>query len=123
MPGAHARRRHHLSAPAIAFGSTLDGGFALTTQSAGPTSFTGAVGATTPLASLTADGGGAVQLSGPSVDTTGAQSYFGALQLTGSSRLTGSALTLTGPVSGADRPDAAGETRSPAAARYPEPAC
>jgi len=90
-----------LSAPAIAFGSTLDGGFALTTQSAGPTSFTGAVGATTPLASLTAAGGGTVQLSGPSVDTSGAQSYSGALQLTGSSRLTGSALTLTGPVSGA----------------------
>ena len=90
-----------LSAASIAFGNALDGGFALTTQSAGPTSFAGAVGATTPLASLTASGGGAVQLSGPSVDTTGAQSYSGALQLTGSSRLTGSALTLTGPVSGA----------------------
>ena len=36
-----------LSAPSIAFGSTLDGGFALTTQSAGPTSFAGAIGATT----------------------------------------------------------------------------
>ena len=90
-----------LSAASIAFGNTLDGGFALTTQSAGPTSFAGAVGAATPLASLTANGGGAVQLSGPSVDTTGAQSYSGALLLSGSSRLTGSALTLTGPVSGA----------------------
>ena len=90
-----------LSAPSIAFGGTVDGGFALATQSAGPTSFVGAVGATTALASLTAGGGGAVQLSSPSVDTTGAQSYSGALQLSGSSRLSGSALTFAGPVSGA----------------------
>ena len=90
-----------LNAASIAFGNSLDGGFALTTQSAGTTSFGAAVGATTPLASLTASGGGTVQLSGPSIDTTGAQSYSGALQLTGNSRLSGSALTLNGPVSGA----------------------
>jgi hypothetical protein len=90
-----------LTAPSIAFGNALDGGFALTTQSAGPTSFAGAVGATAALASLTAGGGGAVQLTGPSIDTTGTQSYSGALQLGGNSRLTGSSLTLTGAVSGA----------------------
>ncbi|HWK83359.1 MAG TPA: filamentous hemagglutinin N-terminal domain-containing protein, partial [Caldimonas sp.] len=90
-----------LTAPSIAFGNTLDGPFALTLQSAGPTSFAGAVGATVPLASLTANGGGAVQLTGPSIETSGAQSYSGALQLGGSARLTGSALTLGGPVSGA----------------------
>ena len=90
-----------LTAPSISFGNGLDGAFALTLQSAGPTSFAGAVGATTPLASLAANGGGAVQLSAPSIETSGAQSYSGALQLGGSARLTGSALTLIGPVSGA----------------------
>jgi hypothetical protein len=90
-----------LTGPSIAFGNTLDGAFDLTLQSAGPSSFAAAVGAGTPLASLTANGGGAVQLTGPSIETSGAQSYSGALQLSGSASLTGAALTLSGPVSGA----------------------
>ena len=90
-----------LTASSIAFGNTVDGGFGLTLQSPGPTSFAAAVGSTAALASLAANGGGAVQLAGPSIDTTGAQSYSGALQLAGTTRLTGSALTLTGAVTGA----------------------
>ncbi len=90
-----------LTASSIAFGNTVDGAFGLTLQSPGTTSFAGAVGATTALASLSANGGGTVQLAGPSIDTTGAQSYSGALQLAGITRLAGSALTLTGPVTGA----------------------
>ena len=90
-----------LTASSIAFGDTVGGAFGLTLQSPGTTSFAGAVGATTALASLSANGAGAVQLTGPSIDTTGAQSYSGALQLGGITRLTGSAITLTGAVTGA----------------------
>ncbi|MEO8924769.1 MAG: hypothetical protein ABI330_18425, partial [Caldimonas sp.] len=90
-----------LSASSIAFGNSLDGGFALALQSVGTTSFGSAVGATAVLASLTASGGGGVQLTGASIETSGAQSYSGALQLNGVTRLTGSSLSLGGAVSGA----------------------
>jgi len=90
-----------LAATSLAFGDTLDGAFDLVLQSAGTVSFAAAVGATAPLASLAANGGAAVQLAGASIETTGAQSYSGALQLGGNARLTGASLTFGGPVGGA----------------------
>lgn len=59
----------------IAFGTTLNGTFTLTTNSTGATTFGGAVGGTTPLASLNTNAGGTTQISGGSITTTGGQTY------------------------------------------------
>jgi filamentous hemagglutinin family protein len=66
---------------AIDFANAVNGAYALTIVGSGATTFGGVVGATTPLSSLTT-GSGTTQLSG-NVTTTGAQSYDGAVQLTG----------------------------------------
>jgi len=58
---------------AIAFGGTVDGGFALVANSSGATTFAGAVGSKEKLTSLTTDAGGTASLR--SVATTGAQLY------------------------------------------------
>ncbi|HEX4111209.1 MAG TPA: hypothetical protein VH020_01620, partial [Stellaceae bacterium] len=57
----------------ITFGSTVDGGYALTVNTAGTAAFDGAVGATTPIDSLT-DTAAATTLGGD-VTTAGKQSY------------------------------------------------
>ena len=59
------------------FLSTLDGGFNLTVDTAGITTFGGAVGGKAALASVTTEGGGAVEVNGGGVTTTGAQSFGG----------------------------------------------
>jgi hypothetical protein len=61
----------------IVFASTVDGAKALTVNSSGSgaTTFAAAVGATTPLTSLTTNGDGTTNLNGGSVSTSAAQSY------------------------------------------------
>lgn len=64
-----------LSGTAITFNSTINGAFGLTLNTGGTTTLTGAVGNTTPLASLTTDAGGTTVINGGRVKTTGAQTY------------------------------------------------
>ncbi|MFM8415397.1 MAG: beta strand repeat-containing protein [Planctomycetota bacterium] len=61
-----------LGGGAITFGSTLDGGFGATVNTSGTTTFTGAVGGTAPLVSLTTDAGGTTQINGGAVTTSDA---------------------------------------------------
>jgi len=79
---------------AITFGSTLNGGYTLAVNTAGATTFTGAVGGTAALTSLTTDAGGTVAINGGVVNTTGAQVYNDVATL-------GAATTLTSTGSGA----------------------
>ncbi|TAL09564.1 MAG: filamentous hemagglutinin N-terminal domain-containing protein, partial [Nitrospirae bacterium] len=58
----------------INFTSTVNGGFALTANSTGATTFGNVVGGTTALTSLTTNAGGTTTLTG-SVTTSGAQTY------------------------------------------------
>jgi len=59
----------------IAFASTVDGAYSLTVNTVGTTSFNGAVGSGTPLASLATDFGGTTSVTGRLVRTTGSQTY------------------------------------------------
>ena len=59
----------------ITFASTLDGAVALIANSTGTTTFGGAVGGTTPLATLTTNALGGTTINGGSIATTGAQTY------------------------------------------------
>ncbi|NCU47445.1 MAG: hypothetical protein EBX43_04725, partial [Candidatus Fonsibacter lacus] len=66
----------------VSFSSTVNGGNTLTiSQGSGTTTFTGVVGGTTPLTSLTVSGSGPVNINGGSITTTGTQSYTGAVSL------------------------------------------
>jgi len=60
---------------AITFSNTVDGAQALTVDTAGVTTFTGAVGGGTALASLATIAGGTTAINGGSVITSGAQSH------------------------------------------------
>jgi len=71
----------------IAFASTLDGASAVTVTTAGQTTFSGQVGGTTPLHSLTTDGGDGTAVNGGLVKTTGLQQYSDAVTV-------GAAVTL-----------------------------
>jgi hypothetical protein len=79
-------------------------------NSAGATSFAGAVGGTTALASLTTDAGGTVSLAG--VTTTGAQKYndAGGASLSGS--FTGSSVSVAGPATLTDNTSVSAATVS-----------
>jgi autotransporter-associated beta strand protein len=59
----------------VTFSSTINGANALTINTPGTTTLNGALGNTTPLASLTTDAGGTTAVNGGSVKTTGAQTY------------------------------------------------
>src|SRR5205823_10492131 len=59
----------------ITLASTVNGAQALTVNTAGVTTFGGAVGGTTALASLTTDAAGSTDLNGGAVTTTGSQTY------------------------------------------------
>jgi hypothetical protein len=63
-----------VSGSSLTFNSTVDGGFSLTANSGGATSFAGAIGNMTALASITTDAGGTTSLAG-NVTTTGAISF------------------------------------------------
>ncbi len=60
---------------AITFNATVNGAHALTLNTTGNLTFTGAVGDVTPLASLETDAGGKTFVHGGRVKTTGAQAY------------------------------------------------
>ncbi len=76
---------------ALTFVSTVDGPASLTTDTAGQTTFQGAVGGGTPLAGLTTQGGGAVAIDGRTVTTTGLQTYGGVTTLGADTVLTSTA--------------------------------
>ena len=92
------------SAGNVTFASTIDGGFGLTVNDSGTTTFTGAVGATTPLASLTTDAPGTTQINGGSVKTSGNQTYNDAVTLGTTTTLTATGGSInqgtTGTISG-----------------------
>ncbi|QCO18067.1 filamentous hemagglutinin N-terminal domain-containing protein (plasmid) [Azospirillum brasilense] len=78
---------------AVLFAGTVDGAQALVINSKAATQFTGAVGGTTALASLTTDAGGTTSLR--NVVTTGAQTYNDAVTLNGT-YTSGGAFTANG---------------------------
>ncbi|TWA82081.1 hypothetical protein FBZ85_102456 [Azospirillum brasilense] len=78
----------------VLFAGTVDGAQALVINSKGTTQFTGTVGGTTALASLTTDAGGTSSLK--SVTTTGAQTYNDAVTLNGIYTTTTGAFTANG---------------------------
>ncbi len=79
-----------LSGSNITFNSTVDGGYALSVNASGATTFAGAVGGASALTSLTTDAGGSTVLGG-NVTTTGTQFYDDAVVLNGDTILTSSA--------------------------------
>ncbi|QPQ54355.1 hypothetical protein IC614_08310 [Allosphingosinicella flava] len=82
----------------VTFAGAVDGAFGLTVNSGGTTSFSGGVGQTTALTSLSTDAGGTTQLRG-AITTTGTQTYADNVVLAGATTLTGSTSTF-GSVSG-----------------------
>jgi hypothetical protein len=87
----------------VTFDSTIDGAQSLAVSTTGTASFDAAVGATTPLSSLTVLGPATASLGG-NVTTTGAQSYGGAVSLATSNvtlRSNGGSLTFSSTVDGA----------------------
>lgn len=84
----------------IGFGSTVDGAHDLIVNTAGVTSFGGAVGGGTALASLTTDAGGSTQVNGGGVATSGAQSYGDTLTYTGAAVFRGDSVTVAQGASG-----------------------
>jgi hypothetical protein len=89
----------------LSFGSTLNGAQALTIAGgSGTTTFTGAVGGTTPLSSLSATAATVTQSS--TAKTTGALSYTGstAINVSGNVTTSGGVITMTGPVTASGSP-------------------
>ncbi|MDP3907076.1 filamentous hemagglutinin N-terminal domain-containing protein, partial [Novosphingobium sp.] len=94
---------------AINFGSTVDSDAgqtrALTTASTGVTTFAGRVGATDKLSTLTVNGLTTLNVAGtlgaPSIQTTGAQTYTGAVSLGADTVLSGTTATFGSTVDGA----------------------
>jgi parallel beta-helix repeat protein len=86
---------------AVTFRGKVDGGYSLTINDGanGTTTFSGEVGGATPLAALTTDANGTVEL-GANVTTTGNQSFGDVVNLTGSTVLTGGTGTFVGGVDG-----------------------
>jgi fibronectin-binding autotransporter adhesin len=60
---------------AITLGGTVDGAFALTLDSSDATTFSGIIGGSTPLASLTTNAGGTLVINTTAISTTGAQTF------------------------------------------------
>jgi filamentous hemagglutinin family protein len=89
------------SSGAITFTSTVDGAHGLSVINANnAVSFGGAVGGSTPLASLTVTSGGGITLGG-NVSTIGAQNYNDAVQLNATNtQLTGSTVTAPSGITG-----------------------
>jgi hypothetical protein len=85
----------------VQFGATLDGAHALTVNDSGTTTFSGLVGSTTPLTSITTDAPGAVAVNTTAVTTSAAQTYSGNLVLGADTTLTGLGISFNGTVDGA----------------------
>ncbi len=71
----------------ITFNSTINGAHALAVNTTGVTTFSGIIGGSTPLSSLTTNAGGSTRI-GASITTDGAQTFNDAVTLTGASTLT-----------------------------------
>lgn len=84
----------------ITFEDTVNGGRGMTVNTAGTTSFDGAVGNILGLLSLTTDSGGLTQINGGSINTTGTQTYNDNVVLGSNAALTGSDIILTGALDG-----------------------
>ena len=83
------------SAGSIRFANTLNGGYALTVNTNGATTFDDVVGSITPLTRLTTDAGGTVVVNGGAVTTSGAQTYNDAMTLGANTTLTSTGGTLS----------------------------
>ncbi|HEX2828326.1 MAG TPA: filamentous hemagglutinin N-terminal domain-containing protein [Burkholderiales bacterium] len=93
----------------LTFGSTLNGAFDVNLNSTGTTTFSATVGLTTPLASLTTNGGGTTAVNGGPISTTGAQTYNDAVTLGADTTFTstaGGAVTFGGTVQSPGTPRA-----------------
>ena len=88
------------SSGGITFASTLDGAFTLSVNTAGTTTFNGAVGGTTPLTSLTTNKGGATSINGGSVKTSGVQQYNDAVALGANTSFGGSGVAFGSTLQG-----------------------
>jgi filamentous hemagglutinin family protein len=86
-----------LSSPILTFGGAIDGAYLLTLD--GVAAVCGPVGAGTPRAGLVSHG--ATTLATTGIATTGAQTFDGAFTLGADATLTGSLITFTGAVDGA----------------------
>ncbi|MGP1369062.1 MAG: FlgD immunoglobulin-like domain containing protein [Treponema sp.] len=90
------------SAPSsvIKFDATVDGAKALTIAGTASTEFSGAIGGTTPLTSLTT-GTGLTKIGTTDIKTSGNQEYKGAVTLSENTALTASAIKFDATVDGA----------------------
>ena len=90
------------SAPSsvIKFDATVDGAKALTIAGTATTEFSGAIGGTTPLTSLTT-GTGLTKIGTTDIKTSGNQEYKGAVTLSENTALTASAIKFDATVDGA----------------------
>jgi filamentous hemagglutinin family protein len=79
---------------------TVDGAQALTVNTAGTTTFGGAVGNNQALTSLTTDAAGTTALNGGTVTTTGGQAYNDNVTLGANTTVNGTTLNLNGALSG-----------------------
>ncbi|MCP4171520.1 MAG: hypothetical protein GY758_12185 [Fuerstiella sp.] len=82
----------------LTFGSTLDGAQNLFLVVSGATTFSGAVGGTTALSSLTTDAGGTLAINGGGVSTTGGQTYNDAVTLGATTSLSGVGLAFSSTI-------------------------
>ncbi len=80
---------------AISFSNTLDGAFSLDVNTAGATTFGGAVGSTTALSSLTTNVGGTTSINGGAITTSGMQSYNDAILLGTNTTLSSTGADIT----------------------------
>jgi filamentous hemagglutinin family protein len=81
----------------VQFQGTLNGPYALTVHDSGTTTF----GGVTQLSSLASTASGGIDLNTPSITTTDAQTYGGAVTLAADTALTGAGITFNGTVDGA----------------------
>ena len=84
----------------VTFNSRLDGGQDLTITVGGSTDFSGSVGGTTPLTSVTVNGAGQVNVNGGGIATSGAQAFTGQVNLGANAIFTGTSGTFTGGIVG-----------------------
>ncbi|MGB3118138.1 MAG: autotransporter-associated beta strand repeat-containing protein, partial [Verrucomicrobiales bacterium] len=98
----HLGANSTVSGQDVTFNGTIDGAFALivNTSGNGVSTFGGAVGAGTALASVTTNADGSLLLNGGAVSTTGAQTYHENTTLGAGTVLAGSAVTFNGNLVG-----------------------
>ncbi|MEK6763353.1 MAG: filamentous hemagglutinin N-terminal domain-containing protein [Nitrospirota bacterium] len=85
---------------AVTFNNSVNGAQALVVNTAGTTTFGGAVGGTTALTSMTTNAGGTTAINGGVVSTSGAQTYNDVVTLGANTTLTGTTPTFGSTVMG-----------------------